>query len=290
MERFFIVLGAQKAGTSWLGEVLSSSAEVFLPFVQELHYFDTKFGVYRKNETLVRRREILLQRLEAAQNEAAAHSFRERIAQVEAMIAIDSDTAYRAFFERFSGDRPVAGEKTPNYAVLPEAAYREMAGIFPDTRLLFVLRSPVSRFWSQFRFHNERVKRSARDLTPYDDPFAALKHGPFARKNDYRAVIEKLRAALPEERRFLEYYERLTRCDDAIGRLFAFLGLTLPAPERLAGLRARQINASAPAPMPEGLRAHAARELRPVYDFVFAAMPGEPPAEWLADYNAGLPE
>lgn len=36
----FLVTGAQKAGTTWLNNVLSSHEELWLPPVKELHYFD----------------------------------------------------------------------------------------------------------------------------------------------------------------------------------------------------------------------------------------------------------
>jgi hypothetical protein len=42
--------------------------------------------------------------------------------------------------------------------------------------------------------------------------------------------------------------------------------------------------------MPEKLRRAAVQELRPVYDYVFSHMAGEPPAQWLQDYNTALPD
>lgn len=37
----FLVIGAQKAGTSWLYRNLKYHKQVWLPPVKELHYFDT---------------------------------------------------------------------------------------------------------------------------------------------------------------------------------------------------------------------------------------------------------
>ena len=37
---FFVCIGAQKSGTTWLARILSSHPELFMSPVKELHYFD----------------------------------------------------------------------------------------------------------------------------------------------------------------------------------------------------------------------------------------------------------
>ncbi|MET4808041.1 sulfotransferase [Limibacillus sp. MBR-115] len=292
MDTFFVLLGAQKAGTSWLGRVLSAHPDVFMPATQEIHYFDTKHGFYDKNETLYRRLGYVEQRLakaEAASPENVA-SIVELRDQIEMLIDADSDDAYRAFFERFGNGYKVCGEKTPNYSVLPQTAFDEMARVYPDTRMMFILRNPVDRFWSQFRFHADRAEKSGRRLSRFTDPFAALRRGSFAVKSDYPAVLRKMLLATGRDRCFIEYYERITNLPDAVRALFEFLNLRPIPTQELETWQARKVNTSPAMEMPEKLRRAAVQELRPVYDYVFSHMAGEPPAQWLQDYNTALPD
>ena len=47
----FLGIGAQKAGTTWLGRNLQAHPEVWMPRVKEVHYFDEKIHESR-NTTL----------------------------------------------------------------------------------------------------------------------------------------------------------------------------------------------------------------------------------------------
>lgn len=291
MDTFFLLLGAQKAGTSWLGRVLSEHSDVFMPRIQEIHYFDSKHGFYDKNDTLRDRLSYVKQRL-ARVRTMQAQSRDELTAlqtQVEALIEIDSDHAYRAFFDRFGDSHKVCGEKTPNYCVLPQSIFDEMAGIFPDTRLLFILRNPVDRFWSQYRFHADRVANSGRKLPAFSDPLMALRQTPFASKSNYPEVMRKILTCCSWDKRFIEYYEHITASAATLRGLLNFLGLAPESEENLQRWQSLKINESPALEMPEEIRHAAARELRPVYDYVFSNMAGEPPVQWLQDYNLGLP-
>ncbi len=263
-----------------------------MPATQEIHYFDTKHGFYDKNETLRRRLGYVAQRLAKAEIEApeSAADIVELRDQIEMLIGADSDDAYRAFFERFGKGFKVCGEKTPNYSVLPHTAFDEMARVYPDTRMLFILRNPVDRFWSQFRFHADRAEKSGRRLSRFTDPFAALHRGSFVVKSDYPAVLRKMLFAAARDRCFTEYYERITNCPGAVQKLFGFLDLSPMPTQELEAWQARKVNTSPAMEMPEKLRRAAVQELRPVYDYVFSHMAGEPPAQWLRDYNTALPD
>lgn len=68
------------------------------------------------------------------------------------------------------GARPVFGESSPYYSFYPDAPARIAADV-PGARLLFVLREPVERAWSHYRYE---VSRGFEDL----DPDAALAAEP----------------------------------------------------------------------------------------------------------------
>lgn len=70
--------------------------------------------------------------------------------------------------EQQLGARPVVGESSPYYCYHPEAPAR-IAADLPDARLLFLLRDPVQRAWSHYRYE---VARGFEDLDP-DQALAA---------------------------------------------------------------------------------------------------------------------
>ena len=45
IDRYFVCIGAQKAGTTWLARVLSEHDDVFVTPVKEIHYFDHIAGL-----------------------------------------------------------------------------------------------------------------------------------------------------------------------------------------------------------------------------------------------------
>ena len=45
IENFFLCIGAQKSGTTWLARMLQTHPELFLTPVKEIHYFDHVQGI-----------------------------------------------------------------------------------------------------------------------------------------------------------------------------------------------------------------------------------------------------
>lgn len=105
----FIIIGAQKGGTTWLHHNLAFHPGIFFPDMvgrsdpTEVRYFDQYFykplsfymGLYRKARQMVK------------------------------------------------------GDKSPNYYMLPKERIHFMKQVMPDVRLIFMLRNPVDRAWSQ---------------------------------------------------------------------------------------------------------------------------------------------
>lgn len=111
----FLIIGAEKAGTTWLHDVLSAHPDLFLPSVKEIHFFN---------------------RFDSNRN--ATDNFTRR--------GVD-------WYERhFDGATPgqIVGEATPMYLCDPDAPTRIQATL-PEARFIVLLREPVSRAWSHYR-------------------------------------------------------------------------------------------------------------------------------------------
>ena len=103
----FMLIGAEKAGTTWLYRNLKPHTELWLPPEKELHFFDDK----PRDQW---RREKVLAQAEAR----GAHE--KQLDWFHQFAAVDTSDlkAYIALFEPRTGQK--AGEMTTEYAVLEE--------------------------------------------------------------------------------------------------------------------------------------------------------------------------
>jgi hypothetical protein len=111
----FLIIGAEKAGTTWLHDVLRAHPGLFLPDVKEVHYFNRFDSNGREIDNFSRR----------------------------------GPDWYRRHFAHAAPGIPT-GEATPMYLCDPEAPAR-IRQTLPDARFIVMLRDPVSRAWSHYR-------------------------------------------------------------------------------------------------------------------------------------------
>ena len=139
----FMVVGAQKAGTTWLFECLDEHPEVFVPRVKEVHFFDRP--------------------------EDSRFSQRHR--------GLDW------YLEQFSDDPAfrARGELTPDYMYYPHVA-AELHALNPDLRIVFMLRNPVDRAYSAY-WMRRRHDAGLADFAALADPASGyVARGFYARQ------------------------------------------------------------------------------------------------------------
>lgn len=161
------------------------------------------------------------------------------------------------------GGRPIFGESSPYYCFHPEAPAR-IAGDVPDGRLLFVLRDPVERAWSHYRYE---VARGFETLGPgaaleaegtrleQDDGEArwfAHRHHSYVGRSRYAEQLTRLREHFAEDQILVVQSEQVFAEPEAtMTRVFTHLGLP---PHAQGAYRAHK--ALAAEDVPEGFRAH----------------------------------
>lgn len=107
----FMVVGAQKSGTTWLFECLDEHPEVFVPRVKEVHFFDLP----------------------------EESRFSQRHRGIEWYLGLfPDDPVYKA-----------RGEVTPDYMFYPHVV-DELLELNPAMRIVFILRHPVERAYSAY--------------------------------------------------------------------------------------------------------------------------------------------
>jgi hypothetical protein len=117
----FICVGAGKAGTTWLWEMLRLHPDVYLPDVKEIHYFND---------------------IAYEGSDVRNPNFRKPVGW---------------YLRFFSPARPgqVCGEISPSYlwsATAPDAIH----AFDPDMRILIMLRDPVDRLFSSYLFGQQK--------------------------------------------------------------------------------------------------------------------------------------
>lgn len=187
----FLLVGAAKAGSTTIHDVLDQHRDIYLPAAKELHFFD-------------------------------------------------DDSAYakgRAWYEsNFTHARAgqIAGEATPAYMSYPATAQRINETLGEDVKLIFSLREPVSRAYSEF-LHNRRrgflegnfeeaieKEFDAKDLSVWERrKFSFISRGYYARQ------ISGFLKIFPRENMFFVILEEDLRdkCRETIISIQDFLGV-----------------------------------------------------------------
>ncbi|MFO1540404.1 MAG: sulfotransferase [Chloroflexota bacterium] len=260
-----LVIGVQRAGTTWLHARLATDPRIWMTPVKELHYLDALHvpghaawaGPFR------------------ARGVAAARAAGPDPRTAAALHAIAQEPADDAWYGRIFACAPPAaraGESTPAYALLPAEGVAHLRRIAPAVRAIIVRRDPVDRAGSQLRharIHGQRTGLAT-------DPLPADLHA----RSDYAATLGRWRAGLGADRLHVTTFDRLlgdpASTLDGIAR---FLGLGAFAGER--GPAGPLVN-EAPGPTcPPALLAQLRAELASVYAPVRAEDP-ETVDGWLA--------
>ena len=278
---YFVCVGAQKASTTWLFSALARHPDIFITPVKEIHYFDHVRGVTRHLDDRRRqsRRRKYLQRLAFDWPRFRIHRSHWEWYRAYMQSPID-DAWYEELFRHRNGKR-LAGEATPEYAVLGREGFSHIARLAPQAKAIFIMRNPVTQAWSQYlHFEGKRDARGAGEGIEGAKAFWASEHS--ARFRDYCATIDDLWAVFGRDRVKLLFHEEIHA-----DRLAALRGvcafLDAPFEPRFFGAVGKALNASRPAPLPDDLRRHLVALHRPTAEAVLNRL-GRIPKSWGDDF------
>lgn len=221
ISNFFLCIGAQKAGTGWFWQRFYAHPELFLTPVKEIHYFDYIRGLSDHLDNRRRRARLykFLGNLWNPSSWSLLPWYRDYMAS-----PIDDDW-YANLFRHRAGRR-FAGEVTPSYAIIGEDGFRHMRRLSPDMRVLYVMRNPVERAWSQAIHHARAINVDLGKQLP-EHALAVMESAPnFMAQGDYTAAITALRRVFNEGQLCFSFYEEV-HADRmaAIERWCRFIGI-----------------------------------------------------------------
>jgi hypothetical protein len=279
IDDYFVCIGAQKAGTTWLARVLQHHPELFLTPVKEIHYFDHVYGVTDHLSRRRRRSRYRKYHQKLWTQWTRFHEARAEWPWYRDYMRDPLDDAWYARLFSHRGGKRFAGEVTPEYALLDEAGFAHMRRLAPKARVLFIVRNPLEQAWSGALHHARAAGMSPERLSP--EALIAILEQPRQRAlADYRTTIERLGRAFPREQvSTLVYDEIHADRRAAVARICDFIGIS-DATERLPELGQR-FNVSRETAMPDPVREHLTPRARATAGAVCDYL-GRLPAGWPA--------
>ena len=152
----FLIIGAQKAGTTWLFKNLDSHPEIWLPPEKELHFFDLPPAM------------PMYGLLFAPLKTARAWTW-NRMLRDWGKVCSGEGSAwwywkyyflprcwwwYESLFSPSAGQ--ICGEATPRYAILKERQIKKIIDRLPQLKIIYILRNPIERMWSDVAMHHSK--------------------------------------------------------------------------------------------------------------------------------------
>ncbi len=135
-----------------------------------------------------------------------------------------NDEWYASIFEPGGGH--VTGEITPAYSMLDQSRVAHVYRIMPHAKIIFFMRNPIERAWSQAVMHFSRAKGQKIESVAEK---RVRKH--FARKGsrlrtDYLRILDRWREFFSEGQIFVGFLEDIHFYPkDLLRRLYSFLGV-----------------------------------------------------------------
>lgn len=227
----FLIIGAQKAGTTWLDRNLRSHPQIWLPPEKEIHYFDLPrplpfaallFAPMRTARSWTKAR---LER-----DWTKVRSGEQKLGwYLRYYFLPRTHRWYRSLFTPSPGQ--ICGEATPRYATLPEAEIARIKKLMPHLRLIYLLRDPIDRMWSDLamfqrpRFGGQGLRRAEKDTVR---KFLADKEN--LAHSQYAENLARWDKYFGSERIFVGFQEEISHHpENLLRRILDFLGVAAGA-------------------------------------------------------------
>jgi hypothetical protein len=230
----FLGIGVQKSATSWLFDNLRDHPDIWMPPRKELHYFDRSInylspsflatdkyidrvkGTDEHNILFRRKMDEELGFAIKTGNIKNANWLRNYFCQDI------SDNWYRSLF--FEGKGKIKGEITPAYSILSVEDIRHIKQLFPDLKIILLLRDPVERAWSQLKFLTKKdsfkTPLTKKKIIEFIDSSFQVSRG------DYYGIISRWRSVFSSDQLFTGYYDEVIKSPkQLLSKLFSFLNV-----------------------------------------------------------------
>lgn len=227
----FIGIGAQKAGTTWLWRMFRQLSEFTLPPIKELHYFNRDRKYIYSNKLSEPRLTKRLTDINWIKHVIKDSTLRIKGADADKLkwlyhwyFSTYNDEWYLSLFKQFKG---ITGEITPDYAVLDDVDIRKMRDLIPNVKIIYMLRNPVERAWSHYRFAVGKGNLKVPDDGPSKSKVMHdfFNSGAQDLRSDYMRTITNYKRYFPASQILICFYDAVQETPEVLlNDIVHFLG------------------------------------------------------------------
>jgi hypothetical protein len=267
----FLIIGAQRAGTTWLHQVLSQHPALWLTPVKELHYFDKPDRTRTWLDPYERRR-------------VRPKSY--DLWHLKYLFGRRSDHWYTGLFHQAQVSGQLAGESTPSYAVLSDDALRSIRDINEDVKLIFIMRDPIDRAWSTVTNAHKKSRISGLGV---EEALAWAGSSKVRARSMYLDTITRVESIFSPQQLYCGFFDDLRdRPDQFVSQVLSFLNVDFG--KAWAPILPKAVNTTGRSkPMPAEFARSLAEQYLPAVKELCQRFEG-PPHQWRARYDALLYE
>ncbi len=235
----FLVIGAQKAGTTWLYRSLRTHPQVWMPREKELHYFDEKIrldgGPYSRlrgeRPADWRWRRQVKSHIKNFKRSPKDLKWQDVRWDLKYFLREPGDEWYASLFE--PGENQIAGETTPDYSILGKRQISHIREIMPEAKIILMMRNPIERPWSVADM-GLRIKGQKLEDVPDEEFHTRLGNQRVRLMTDYLGMLENWSKFYSEEQIFVGFLEDIHFFpEELLQRLYDFLGVDSSAKYRV---------------------------------------------------------
>lgn len=218
----FLGIGAPRCGTTWLYENLSRHPEIWMTPVKEIHYFDQlgKPAVMRKKYWRdLQRRAYHYIKPNNDNNRRANLSW-------DASFFLKKRNLgwYLSLFR--PNENQLSGEITPSYASLQQHTVEQIHGLNPDMKIIYIMRDPVERLWSNAIYYLVRQKKLDPRKISNQELLKIINTARHISNTGYMQNLDVWESVFPTDQIYIDFYDNIRENpEEMILRIYNFLEL-----------------------------------------------------------------
>lgn len=256
-------IGAQKAGTTWMSQMLAQHPEIWTPPFKEVQFFNHRF-IEEHRKWLpwhFRRGKLNIQKRWDARGEEMPPELRSYLDRVTSGEMFTNHWYKKVFAPAPEGTKTL--DVTPEYSTLPAEGVEFVAKFLPDAKFIYIIRHPVDRAISQLKMNLMRARRKPASLA---DWMTEIEDPVLLDRGDYISYVPRWNAHFDAGR--LLYLPFGMIANDPVGfmrRVEGFLGLS---PHDYRDIGKKVFASDASVSVPNEARAKLREKLEPQFSFL----------------------
>ena len=256
-------IGAQKAGTTWLGQMISQHPQVWLPPFKEVQFFNHRF-VPEHRQWLpwhFKRARQTQEKRYAARGEAMPPALDDWLDRITRGEMFTNHWYKQVFAPAPQGTKAL--DVTPEYSTLPDEGVDFVAKFLPNAKFVYILRHPVDRAVSQLKMN---LSRNGRRPASVEDWLAEIEDPVLLDRGDYAAYVPRWNARFGADRLLYVPFGRIA--SDPLGlmrQVELFFGL---APHDYRNLGSRVFASTSTLSVPDEARSALRARMEHQFDFI----------------------